>query len=172
MLVGTLERLVVFRESLEHTISFGGEDFARWPLRDDASFFEADDIGVEQQGFIHIMSDGEHRNFACVEPCAHARQQLVAQGAVKAGKGFVQKHEVGIGDGEGAGQGDAAAFATRELGWHAVGEALQMEEIHHLIDHGRIFGLRQGNLRGEADVPFGGEVGKERGVLGCVGQSA
>lgn len=148
------------------------EDFARWALCEDVAIFKSDDIGVELQSFVDVMRDGEYWNFARDEPRLHPGKKLVTEFAVEAGEGLVQEHEAGAGDSEGAGQGNAATLATRELSWHAVGKAVQFEELEYIVNQDRVFGWRLADLRGEANVVFCAQVWEERGELWGVGQGA
>lgn len=144
----------------------------RRALRAAAAAFEADDLGVEQQGFVHIMRDRQHGNVTCSEPRPHPEKKLVAERAVEAGEGLVQKHEPAIWDGKRSSQGDAAALASGELGRHASGEAVQTKELEGVIDERGIIRWDFADLRGEADVVASAEVWKKRGMLGRVGQCA
>lgn len=159
-------------QRLQQAFAFDGENFLRRALRYDAAVFEADDIRIEQKSFVDIMRNGERWNFALGEPCLHPWKKLIAEFAIEAGEGLVQEHEAAVGDGEGAGQSDAATLTSRELGRHSVGQAVQLEELEHVVDQGRIFRWGLADLRREADVIPCTEVREKRSVLRCVSQGA
>ena len=76
---GTLERLLVFRKSLEQADAFGREDFSRRPLRDHTAVFQTNHFGIQLQRLIHIMCDGKHWNLARCEPDLHFGKKLIAE---------------------------------------------------------------------------------------------
>ncbi len=148
-----------------------GEDGGGGAVGGEVAVVEAEDVGVEQKGFVGVVGDGKDGEVAGAEPGAQAGYEEVAEGAVEAGEGFVEQKEPGAGDGEGAGEGDALALAAGKLAGEAGQQVVELEE-----------GAEGGQLRlgrglaadglGEADVVLGGEVGQQMGLLGGVAEAA
>ncbi len=87
---------------------------------EDASLFEADDFGVEEEGLFDVVGDGEDGDAALGGVPLHAGEEQVAERAVYAGEGFVEEDEV-CWSCEGAGEVDALAFAAGEITGEALG---------------------------------------------------
>lgn len=102
-------------ETGHEAISLHLQNFGGCALRFDFAIAQQDNIGLKLQSFFDVVSDRERLDFAVAEPSAHSGQQLVAQRVVDAGEGFVEQHELAAGNGEGAGQADALAFAAGEI---------------------------------------------------------
>jgi hypothetical protein len=159
-------------ESGQETVAVGGEDFGGGALREDAAVVEADDVGVEEKGFVDVVGDGEDRDVVVAGPVLHGGQELVAEGQVEAGEGFVEEQETGAGCGEGAGERDALGFSAGEAVGEAFGEGVEMEEIDGVFDEGKAEERLGVDLEGEADVFADGEVREEGGVLRGVSEGA
>ncbi len=106
----------------QHAGALVGEDLRGGTLIDDETLFDADDLGVEDEGFFDVVGDGEDGDALIGGVLAHAGEEGVAQGAIDAGKGLVEEDEVGAGNGEGSGEVDALALAAGEVAGKAVGE--------------------------------------------------
>ena len=123
-------------QDLQHAGALVGEDLGGWALGDDDALFEANDFGVEDEGFFDVVGDGEDRDALLRGVLLHAGEQEVAQGAVDAGEGFVEQDQVRRGNGEGSGEVDALALAAREIAGEAVGEWGELEEVEGCVDEG------------------------------------
>ena len=93
------------------------------------SLFEANDFGVEDEGFFDVVGDGEDGDALLRGVLLHAGKQEVAERAIDPGEGFVEEDEVRGGDGEGSGEVDALALAAGEVAGQAVGEWGEVEEL-------------------------------------------
>ena len=89
---------------------------------DHFAVLDADDFGVEEEGFFDVMCDGDHGYGQLRDVVPHAREQGVAHGTIDTGEGLVEEEECGFANGEGAGQIHALALATGEIAREAVGE--------------------------------------------------
>ena len=137
---------------------------------DDGALIEADNFGVEQESFFDVVGDGEDGDAELEGALLHAGEEGVAEVAVEAGERLVEEKEFGLGDGEGAGEIDALAFAAGEIAGHAVGERGELEEVEDLLNQMR--GWVMGGVGGEADVLTDGEMREEDCALGGVGNGA
>ena len=68
-----------------------GQDFCGWALGDNVAVVEADDFGVEQEGFFYVVGYGEDWDAVLRGVMFHAREEGVAEGAADAGEGFVEE---------------------------------------------------------------------------------
>ena len=107
---------------MQHAGALGGEDLGCGTLVDDGTLFHAKDFGVEEEGFFDIVGNGEDGDALLCGVLLHAWQQDVAQGAIDAVEGFVEKDQVRRGDGEGAGEIHALTLAAGEIAGKAMGE--------------------------------------------------
>jgi hypothetical protein len=64
---------MVSAEGLEDGGAFDGEDFGGGALGGDATGGEADDVGVEEECFFDVVSDGEDRDTAGGEAALELR---------------------------------------------------------------------------------------------------
>ena len=141
-------------------------------MGEDVTGFEADDFGVEEEGFVYVVGDGDGGKVAVGEPGFHAGDKVVAEFAINAGEGFVEEDEAGAGGGEGSGEVGALTFAAGELMRVAVGEGMEIEEGESFVDEEGFEGRFGTGFEGEADVFLNGQVGKQRGALWSEGQVA
>jgi hypothetical protein len=121
-------------QRVEDAEAFFAEDFADVALVVDAAVAEGDDLGLEEEGLFDVVGDGEDGDAAEKEGFAEPGEDGVAEGAVDAGEGLVEEHELRVGDGEGAGEVDALLFAAGEVSGVAVGEVFEMEELKGGVD--------------------------------------
>jgi hypothetical protein len=119
---------------LQHAGALFGEDLGGGALVEDDSLFETDDFGVEDEGFFDVVGDGEDGDVAFEGVLLHAGEQDVAQGAIDAGEGFVEKDEMWSGNGEGAGEIDALTLAAGEIAGQTVSQWGELEEIEGCVD--------------------------------------
>ena len=77
---------------------------------------ETTGIAAEAEGFAELGEDG------------------VAERAVDAVEGFVEEHELRVGNGEGAGEVDALTLATGKISGVAVDEVFEAEEFDGVVD--------------------------------------
>lgn len=138
-------------------LDFVGKDLVGGALSGEVAGAEAEDFGVEQEGFVRVVRDGQGGHGADGEVGAKPRQQGVAEGAVEAGEGFVEKEEPGVRHGEGAGQADALAFAARELGRAFGQQGLELEKTGEFREAGLRGGEAPECFR-EPDVVRDGEM--------------
>ena len=122
---------------------------------------DAEDVGLELEGFVDVVGDGDGGDLAVEEKFAHPGEKIVAGGAVEAGEGFVEQDEAGGGCGEGAGERDALAFAAGEIAGEAAGEGVKAEEGEGVVDEVGVLGWGGAGVVGETDVAAHGEMGKE-----------
>ncbi len=134
-------------------------------MGDDAAFGDADDFGVEEEGFADVVGDAEDGGWA--EPGAELVDELVADGGVEAGEGFVEEEDASGGAKGGADDGDALALASGELVGEMISEFADSEVVDcplYLVRGGvsyepsndgqvlshRLTGKEHGALRSEA----------------------
>jgi hypothetical protein len=157
-------------EDRQHARALIGEDFGRGTLIDDDALFQADDFCLQDESFFDVVGDGKKRDAAFDGVLLDAGEKDIAERAVDPGEGFVEKQEVGYGDGEGAGEVDALTFAAGEIARQTMGERSELEEVDGCVD-GR--GMRlAADVGREGDVLADGEVREQDGSLRSVGQIA
>jgi hypothetical protein len=137
----------------------------------DFACVEADDFCAEEDGFFDVVGDGDGGDAEGGQAVSHAGEEDVAHGAVDAAEGFVEEDEFCVGDGEGSGEADDLAFASRELAGHAVEEWAESEEFDGLFDEVRGVGTVEA-AASELDVLADGEVREDGCALRCVGESS
>ena len=109
-------------------------------------------MGDEQEGDAGLALEG-------FEFEAH----LLAQFGIEGGEGLIEQEHIGL-EHEGAGEGDALAFAAGELGGAALFLAGEADEGDGFAD--AAFDFRDAvALEAEFDIGAGGEVGEEGVVL-------
>jgi len=91
-------------------------------LVDDETLFQANDFGVEDEGFFDVVGYGEDGDALLRGVLLHAGKQDVAEGAIDAGEGFVEEEEVRGGDCEGSCEVDALTLSAGEIAGETVGE--------------------------------------------------
>jgi hypothetical protein len=79
---------------------------------------------------------------------------------VEVAGGFVGEDDVGLFD-EGAGEGDALAFAGAEAGGEVIGAVLEAEAFEEVGDGVGAWGVTHLGWETDADVVVDGEVGEE-----------
>ena len=127
---------VLALQDIQHAAALVGEDLGGGTLGDDDALFQANDFGVEDEGFFDVVGDGEDGDALLCGVLLHAGKQDVAQGAIDAGEGFVEQDEVRCGDGEGSGQVDALPLSAGEIAGKAVGEWDELKEIEGCVGGG------------------------------------
>ncbi len=152
-------------EGLEEAFAVLGEDLSGGALGGDAAVGEAEDFGVEEEGFGDVVGDGEDGDFEAAGEVWEVVEEVVAEVEVEAGEGFVEQEEGGgAGDGgeEGSGDGDALSFSAGEV----LGE---LGEGGGEVEEGEDFGeevvLRVPGGDAVEQVVADGHVGKEDGGL-------
>lgn len=140
---------------VEHSNRFVGEDGAGIHT-DDAAAEVVDDFAVvgSDKGGDAVAVDFEQQ--------AH---DLARVRRVDAVGGFIAKQDVGLGY-DGAGEGDLALFAARELAGEALGFVRQSHPLEHLVySHVDLAIGAPADLERQADVFPNGSVGQQAGVL-------
>lgn len=83
---------------------------------------EADDFGVEEEGFFDVVGDGEDGDAEAGKVLLHPGEEGVSHCAIDSAEGLVEEEEAGGGYGEGSGEIDTLTLASGEVSGHAVGE--------------------------------------------------
>jgi len=139
-------------------------------LVDDETLLQANDFGVEDEGFFDVVGDGEDGDALLRGVLLHTGKQDVAEGAIDAGEGFVEEEEVRGGDCEGSCEVDALTLSAGEIAGETVGERREIEQVKGCVDRGCV--RLAADVRREGDVLAHGEVGEEDGALRSVGEMA
>ena len=161
----------VCSEALEEAGSVLGEDLCGGALGGDAAVGEAEDFGVEEEGFGDVVGYGEDGDAEAAGEMWELGEEVVAEVEVEAGERLVEQEEkCGGGDGgeEGPGDGDALFFSAAEVCGAVAEVGGELKEVEDLGEES--FGvLWWGSVRDAVEEVFAdGQVGEEvRGLAGA-----
>ncbi len=148
-----------------------GEDLSGGALGGDAAVGEAEDFGVEEEGFGDVVGDGQDGDAEAAGEVWEVGEEVVAEVEVEAGERLVEQEEQG-GGGDGGeerpGDGDALFFSAAEVCGPVAEAGGELKEVEDLGEES--FGvLRWGSVRDSVEEVFAdGQVGEEvRGLAGA-----